>query len=479
MLFNSWPYVFLILGLMPLYYLSGRMRIQISLLILGSLFFYAHGQPYLLCLLLLSASLNAITSYGIVRLSRDRRSELTWAITGVVANLLVLGFFKYAGFFAHSIDQILSLGVQPGYWLLHIPLPIGISFYTFQGISLLMDLLRHDKGIRERDFQLNGESLFVGHFFKTIFFICFFPQLVAGPIVKAHQFYPQIVSKSFSKVNWVGAFKCLILGYFLKMGIADNLSAQTSWIAYPYFLNFSSLDLIVLLFGYSFQIFADFAGYSLIAIGTARLFGYELPCNFNFPYIAKSASEFWRRWHISLSSWLREYLYIPLGGNKKGAKRTYFNLFTVMFLGGLWHGAEWSYAVWGMWHGLALAFERFFFRRPQHEETKYSFFGKTIRIVGIFLFVTLSWLFFQLPNFSEAVMYLKSIFSNSQIGINYIRILTVAAYGVPVILYHLHGLGREHGYRLPAVIQNAGYGVMLWWILFNSGSSSAFIYFQF
>jgi alginate O-acetyltransferase complex protein AlgI len=264
---------------------------------------------------------------------------LLWAIFGVVLNLLVLGFFKYAGLFALSFSEWFGVGIRPGHWLVLLPLPIGISFYTFQGISLVVDVYRYGHEKNRAVFGMNHCRSFWEHYFKTVFFVCFFPQLVAGPIVKAHDFFPQIAYKRRSELRLEPALRYLILGYFLKIGVADNLQAQTFWIAYPYFLKFSSVELLALLFGFSMQIFADFAGYSLIAIGTARLFGYRLPANFNFPYIARSFSEFWRRWHISLSSWQKECLYFALGGRRRSSGRTYSNLFLVMFLGGLWHGA--------------------------------------------------------------------------------------------------------------------------------------------
>lgn len=357
MLFNSWPYVCLILGLLPLYYLARTVQLQVGLLIAGSFVFYAYGQPILLALLVFSASLNAVASF-LTDQAEGRSRKLLWAILGVAANLLVLGFFKYAGLFASTFADWFGQGLQPGHWAVLLPLPVGISFYTFQGISLVVDVYRYGHEKNRSVFGMSRSGGFGEHYFKTVFFVCFFPQLVAGPIVKAHDFFPQIGRKHWSELRWEPALRCLILGYFLKMGVADNLQAQTFWIAYPYFLKFSSVELLALLFGFSMQIFADFAGYSLIAIGTALLFGYRLPVNFNFPYIARSFSEFWRRWHISLSSWLKEYLYFSLGGSRKGSGRTYLNLFLVMFLGGLWHGAAWSYAAWGTWHGLALACER-------------------------------------------------------------------------------------------------------------------------
>ena len=241
------------------------------------------------------------------------------------------------------------------------------------------------------------------HFRNTALFKSFFPYLVAGPIVKAHEFYPQIEAKNLQDIAWETAFRCLVVGYFLKMVVADNLKDATFWIEYPHFLRHSSVGLLALLFGFSMQIFADFAGYSLIAIGLGHLFGYNLPTNFNFPYLSRSFSEFWKRWHISLSTWLRDYLYFPLGGNRKGKIRTYLNLFIVMFLGGLWHGASWKYAVWGSFHGLALAVERLFRNKinlPRH------WVLDSLRVLVVFSFVTFAWLLFRLPTLKQVYDYL-------------------------------------------------------------------------
>ena len=340
MLFNSYPFFFLVLITFVFYYSKAFKNYQVYLLIFSSAVFYGYSQPYLLILLYSSATINAITSYLIFHDEKLKRKRWV-AIVGVVFNLLVLAFFKYNklldGYMAGpgtEVDQLLAFVVS-------LPLPIGISFYTFQGISLVMDIYKPLK-----KYNISVDENFWIHYKNTLFFISFFPQLVAGPIVKAHDFFPQIIRKHTRNIDYVYVFRTLVVGYFLKSVIADNLKDQTFWISAPYFESQSSVTLIAMLFGYSMQIFADFAGYSLIAIGVAALFGYKLPQNFNYPYISQSITEFWRRWHISLSSWLKEYLYISfLGGNKKGNIRTYVNLIIVMFLGGLWHGAAISYGI--------------------------------------------------------------------------------------------------------------------------------------
>ncbi len=472
MLFTSLEFIILALLTFGLYYLPVLRRWQIPILIAASLTFYAYNQLNLLWLLLVSVSINIIASYYIVYGSPAwQKPVATW---GVVSNLAILCFFKYSPLLARTF---LPSDAGIGAWLISLPLPIGISFFTFQGISLVADTYRgrHVDAYR----SLIARNL-VRHAQTVLFFKSFFPQLVSGPIVKAHDFLPQIRSKYFRDIRWEYCFRALILGYFLKMVVADNLKDHTFTITYPYFENISSLTLIVLLFGYSMQIFADFAGYSLIALGLAALFGYQFPVNFNFPYVSSSFSDFWRRWHISLSSFLREYLYIPLGGNRYGTTRTYVNLLLTMVLGGLWHGAAWSYAIWGFVHGLALATERFL--TDKGWLIMRSGTAQLLKSVGVFCFVTLAWLLFKLPNFSHVLAYCRAIAANMNKPNDSLTISLILVYSLPVVVYHLHYL---LGDRLPSIRltwsrwEFVSYGLMIFMILTNSGSEGTFIYFQF
>ena len=388
---------------------------------------------------------------------------------GVSINLLILGFFKYNNLIIKSFD----LSGSPAEYLIAIPLPIGISFFTFQGISLLMDVY---KGEYNSDRNLKVHSV------NTSLFISFFSQLIAGPILKASEFMPQIQRKSLKEIKVEQCFHHLVIGYFLKIVVADHLKNHTFWIAYPYFLNYSANDLIVMLFGYSMQIFADFAGYSLIAIGTAGLFGYSLRANFNFPYISKSFSEFWTRWHISLSSFLKEYLYIPLGGNRHGKIRTYSNLMIVMALGGLWHGAAWSYMVWGIYHGLALILERVI--NPLTVKFTKSSHLSALRVIIVFMIVTVGWLLFKLPEFKQVLLYLQAVKTNpvtfNRVELSFYTLL----YSLPVVAYHIHYLVKNSSstypnYLLSLLLRPLIYAILLMLILTNSGTPGEFIYFQF
>ena len=474
MLFNSSIFVLLVAVTFALYYLPFIRRWQVQVLIAASFIFYAYERPILLLLLLASIVINVVTSY-LVATDEPSRQRL-WAVLGVALNLALLLFFKYGPLFAKSFFGGATTDI--GQFLITIPLPIGISFFTFQGISLVVEVFRDrhpDEGYHAHPGVRITPHSFMEHFWNTALFKSFFPYLVAGPIVKAHEFYPQIAPKKFTEIKWEAAFRALVVGYFLKMVVADNLKDATFWIEYPYFLKDSSITLVALLFGYSIQIFADFAGYSLIAIGLGHLFGYALPTNFNFPYIARSFSEFWKRWHISLSTWLREYLYFPLGGNRKGTVRTYFNLFVVMFLGGLWHGAAWSYAVWGTSHGCALAVERFlknWIRLPSR------WYVDVLRVITVFSFVTLAWLLFKLPKFEQAVLYLRAL-ANTQAETRYVIVACVLTFSAPVLLYYIwHFLRHGYGGRLQRY-EFLILGGLLAAIVLNSGSPQKFIYFQF
>lgn len=468
MIFNSFEFIVLLVLTFSLYYLPILKSYQLQILISSSFIFYAYHNPVLLALLVSSIAINIITSYLIVQGKRSHRKR--HAVIGVVSSLLILAFFKYSPL----IGSTFFLSKSIGDFLVSIPLPIGISFFTFQGISLVIDAYKNKPADEYSNLIVKNKLL---HSFRVAAFISFFAQLVAGPIVKAHEFLPQIKTKHLSEIHWNGSFQALTTGYFLKMVIADNLKDHTFWIAYPYFENQSSLTLVVMLFGYSMQIFADFAGYSLIAIGVARLFGYRLKRNFNFPYISSSFSEFWKRWHISLSSFLKEYLYIPMGGNKKGEIRTYINLMITMILGGLWHGVAWSYAVWGGFHGILLAIERIF---KNSAETKKYQSVKYVKTFFVFVCVTFAWLLFKLPDFNHVIKYLIAIKDNLFLRDHQSIIKYITFYSIPIIIYHLWYLFEEkRGSIRINILRPAAYGIMLFLIITNSGSSSAFIYFQF
>ncbi len=501
MLFNSLTFVIFFLVTFFIYYLPYCRHIQVLILVVASLIFYAWSSPWLLVLLLLSILINGVVSFKVANAGKPK--QLFWAILGIAVNLSILGLFKYGALLNNFFTNIFQASnrAEEGiiHLLLQLPLPIGISFYTFEGISLLVDVLHNQdktlaEGGRKKSFYSN--SSLSNHLLNTSFFISFFPHLIAGPILKANNFYPQIEPKYLRDISWGIVFRTLVVGYFLKMVVADNLKDYTFWISFPHYQGFGTVTNLVFLFGYSIQIFADFAGYSLIAIGLAKALGYTLPENFDFPYISCSISEFWRRWHISLSTWLRDYLYFPLGGNRKGKMRTYVNLMIVMTLGGLWHGAAWSYAVWGIFHGVGLAAERFLGLNEQSNKAQQQskpiwqqFLLDLIRVLGVFSFVSIGWLLFKLPNFGQAVDFLVTLGKNIGFPLSIIKILPILVFSLPVIIYHIPYFPTFHNYRANRLNQtksnvwricrNLTLGLMLALIFLNSGSSNEFIYFQF
>lgn len=489
MLFNSKEFILLVLLTFLIYYIPVFASVQVLVLIVSSIVFYAFNSPALLYLLLTSILMNVFVSYI---LNSGFTSRKVYATVGVVGNLLILVFFKYSPLIGASLFPGEN---SIGQFLIMIPLPIGISFYTFQGISLVVDSYKKNIAFG------SGKSSFQTHLYKTAFFIMFFPQLIAGPIVKAKSFFPQIKTKFFKNIELDFVVEKVVTGYFLKVVIAENLASYTSELLVPEY--HSSATLLFLLFAYSIQIFADFAGYSLIAIGISAMFGYRLINNFNFPYISRSFSEFWTRWHISLSSFLKEYLYIPLGGNRKGNARTYFNLFIVMFLGGLWHGASWTYAIWGCYHGVLLGAERLWkdVQKKNVKEKKLErevvvetaglgfrnvkFVKTAFSVFIVFSFVTAGWILFRIPTLHGLKIFLKSLFSNLSFFpiLNYALIIPIIVYSIPVLLYHLIYLYMENEHesadRYFSKIKPILLSIMLFLIVVSQGQSGSFIYFQF
>lgn len=542
MLFNSWSFLFLLVATFALYHIPvPGMRCktwQVGLLLAASAVFYAWDEPRLLLLLTASCLLNAIAVERILRAKAEsgnlksgnrKKTAKRWLCWTVALNLGFLAFFKYAGFLAEQLPAG-WLHVAAREWLRDIPLPIGISFYTFQGISLVVDVWRNDISPKTTERLARRGRDRAGSIRDTSFYISFFPQLVAGPIVKAHEFVDQIGAKRFVDIDWITVRRCLIPGFFLKIFVADNLAEQTVSLSVrgAELASSGPLNLMPLLYGYSFQIFADFAGYSLIAIGLGALFGYKLPPNFNFPYLSCSITEFWRRWHLSLSSWLRDYLYIPLGGNRKGSGRTYFNLFLVMFLGGLWHGAAWKFAIWGSLHGLFLALERLVARRQGsgdrgqgsegredtskiknqqlvrrsllglrsgsevggevgstfiNQSTIRHHLSTSLRWCVTFHLVTLLWLTFMMPDMASIIAFFKGVASGNM-GFSGPPIFSLVFYGSAIVLYHAWGWLREHREHLAhklarSPIEAVVHGIMVFLVLTNPGAPQGFIYFQF
>jgi alginate O-acetyltransferase complex protein AlgI len=355
-------------------------NIKECFLLVASYFFYGY-LDWRFCFLLLFVT---FVSYYAAKYSEKRGVF----VAGVVVPLVVLGIFKYFNFFLGSVATFFGRDVGT----LRIILPIGISFYTFQALSYVIDVHRK---------QIPAEKDFI----KLALYIGFFPQLVAGPIVRAAEFLPQLRENrkvSLENVEW--GVQVFAFGLFKKIVLADHISVFVDDV-YSKPAAFHWTTIVLAAISYSVQIYFDFSGYSDMAIGCARCLGYDLNKNFNLPYISQSATEFWQRWHISLSSWLKEYLYIPLGGNRRGKARQYINLMLTMLLGGLWHGANWTFVFWGGINGLALCVNKLMNKKGK------TGMARVINIVGTFLFISFTWIFFRSDSFSTAWMVIKGIFT--------------------------------------------------------------------
>ena len=333
-------------------------------------------------------------------------------------NVLLLFTLKYIGAFSALLTSDNDISALSG-----IVLPLGVSFYTFQAISMLVDSYKDVRNPK------------LGIIENSILYLSFFPNAVSGPLICNDDFSASISPKRVVDIQWDRVLKYLIVGYFLKMCIADNIQNQTIYMQYPYYLQYSTIQLMVMMFAYSGQIFADFAGYSLMARGFALLFGYELPENFRFPYISKTIGEFWRRWHISLSGWLKKYVYIPLGGNRKGVYRTYINLFLVMVICGFWHGSDWKYPLWGILYGIILIAERILGVEQRKSNGVCGFF----RVIVVFIIVSWLWLFFRLDSISDVFSYSKSLLLNWKIwkSLDANCCVMSVLYCIPLLIYHL------------------------------------------
>lgn len=388
MLFSSLTFLIIFLPIVFVLYSGGRNLWKNSVLMLTSLIFYAWGGVSYSIVLILSILLNFFIGRKV------RKHKKAWLIAGIILNLLVLVTFKYLDFFIENLNLLFHSEIP----LANIPLPLGISFFTFHGISFLTDIYRSEK---EEPIRLD----------ETTLYICFFPQLVAGPIIRYHDIIDQIRSRTITLIGLNQGIQRFILGLFKKVAIANTMGALADQIMNENPGDLSSPAAWLGIIAYTLQIYYDFSGYSDMAIGLGSMLGFRIPENFNYPYIASSIQEFWRRWHISLSTWFRDYVYIPLGGNRKGNIRTYVNLATIFILTGFWHGATWSFVFWGMFHGLFMILERLFLG---------NLLKKIPAVFGwiyTMLVVIIAWVFFRIESFSVALEYSQLLFSFKKEGI--------------------------------------------------------------
>jgi len=452
-----------------------------SVLLFMSLAFYGWWSPMYVPLIILSSIVDYAVGAKIYR-SEVIPIQRLWLIISLICNLGILCIFKYGPFLMQNfaylgrISGIISIDPFEN-WII----PVGISFYTFQSMSYSIDIYR-------------GKMKPAKSFRDFFLFVSFFPQLVAGPIVRAHKFMPQLTCRPrLSALSTHRGLYYIIWGMFMKVVVADNLAIPVDYaFNMDNLLELSPAQAWMGLICFSNQIFADFAGYSSIAIGLAYLMGLRFPTNFNYPYISASFSEFWTRWHITLSQWLRDYLYISLGGNRKGNSWLYFNLIVTMLLGGLWHGPSWTFVIWGGLHGLSLCIERLLHRGRRQYPHSYAkngtitFFNAIRKLLGImivFLVVQVTWVFFRAESITMSLLFLKKmfvspfteVFFGEHVETIYFVLL------IPVFIFHLGQLAHEwFGIRKTAYRLSVIAGIMLFLLLVVERSEEhAFIYFQF
>lgn len=391
MLFSSGVFWMLFLVFLPIYALLKRSKLQMSLFVVAfSLYFYYKSSGLFFLMLMATSLVDWLVSRWMYRL-RSRGARLTLMWLSIALSLSILGYFKYANFFLWNWNAMVEGNFQP----LDIVLPVGISFYTFQSISYVVDVYKR---------KISPTRTWLDY----IFFLSFFPALVAGPIVRADYFLPQLEQnqRATSDEIW-GALWLIIVGIIKKAVIADYIAQYNDLIFNDPAL-YTGVQTLMGVLGYTMQIYCDFSGYSDMAIGLALIMGFKLGINFDSPYQSRNLTEFWRRWHISLSSWLRDYVYIPLGGNRKGTFRTYVNNFLTMLIGGLWHGAAWKFVFWGAMHGVGLAVHKackpVLQKIPDNWLTTFLFWAIT------FVYVSLLWVFFRAASFEDSVLIIQNIF---------------------------------------------------------------------
>lgn len=467
MQFDSLTFLVFFVLMLALYALLRGNRAKKNLLLAGSYLFYMAWSPPFVLLLMATTAVDWYVARRIAA-SDNTGVRRCWLLASLVSNLGVLGYFKYGSFLVDNTQTLLgAAGVawQPPAW--DIVLPIGISFYTFQSLSYTMDVWR---GRIRADCSLRDFALFV----------TFFPQLVAGPIVRAAQFLPQLQRERFIRSDWLArGLTLIVFGLFAKVVLADALLAPIADRGFDQ-TQAGMLDAWLGLFAFSGQIFFDFSAYSACAIGAAMCLGYTLPANFLSPYAAGGFSDFWRRWHISLSRWLRDYLYVSLGGNRNGTLRMYRNLLITMLLGGLWHGAAWGFVIWGALHGLYLVVERLSVRFISGAHT---FWSSIAGQLVTFLLVTLAWIFFRAPTWPETTAMLGRLTGDAASLATRTDVLTVLL--IIGSLFAWHHITRVHGalgvfLRLPSIARSILIAtVVLLTLMLGKGENRAFIYFQF
>jgi D-alanyl-lipoteichoic acid acyltransferase DltB (MBOAT superfamily) len=458
MLFHTLPFALFFLIVYPIYLIVKQTRFRLPWLLVISYFFYGCFNP-LYPILIAYATLIDYTV--VARMAKSRRKK-AWLFVSIFNNLALLGFFKYSVFVTENLNALLSsLGISYSIAAPGILLPVGLSFYTLQSLGYCLDCYRGDI---EREKSLIAYATFIS----------FFPRLLAGPIERAGNLLPQLhESPKLSVQDFADGLSLFVVGLFKKVALADYLALFVDKV-YAAPEQFMSPALILATFLFSWQVYFDFSGYTDMARGLARMMGIRLMLNFNNPYLATGLGDFWRRWHISLSSWFKDYIYIPLGGNRHGRFKTYRNMFLTMVISGLWHGAAWTYVSWGVVHALG----RFLTRELEGTSFYKEKVPRLVKQLFVFTFVTFAWIFFRAENISDTWMIVKRIFS---FGLENPYCPLLALFLIIAIWLYQFAYESRIKYVLELKVVRIGIiiAMILYLFVFAPSSEKAFIYLQF
>lgn len=473
MLFNSFIFWGFFLVVLVAYRFFPH-TLQNRLLLVASYVFYGYWDWRFLGLILISTVTDYFVAQWLESAQSERRRKVL-VTTSIAVNLSMLGFFKYYGFFAQEMNDLLvKIGLNSYLPLLEVVLPVGISFYTFQTISYTVDVYRRQTKPARK-------------FLDFALYVSFFPQLVAGPIERSHRLLPQVQNPRIVTADNVreGIYH-ILFGLFKKVVVADNMAVIANGVFSRPADTLTATEVLIGTYAFAFQIYGDFSGYSSIAQGLARLLGFKLMWNFRMPYFSGSPSEFWQRWHISLSSWLRDYLYIPLGGNRQGLLMTARNLSLTMLLGGLWHGANWTFIAWGALHGLVLVLYRVFpFLGAEANAGRHETFRRLVKVTLMFHIICVTWIFFRAEDIGQAFGMLGALLGPWNLGDPFVSygLAMLVFFVLPFLLYELW-LERQGDQlalmRKPALAQAVVLAYLILMLLvFPSVEPQVFIYFQF
>lgn len=468
MLFSSLTFLFFFLPILLILYYIAKEKYKNVILCIASFLFYAWGEPKYIVLMMVSIIVNYIIALFIDKFKNQRMKKKGLLILAIVFNIFMLFVFKYANFLIDIVNSLFHLRLAS----LELALPIGISFYTFQILSYVIDVYRGEVGVQKNIITLGT-------------YISLFPQLIAGPIVRYSTIEEQLKKRDHSLEKFTSGLKRFVIGLGKKVIIANNMALIADTIFNSaHVTEYGFLILLSAILSYTFQIYFDFSGYSDMAIGLGKMFGFDFLENFNYPYISESITDFWRRWHISLSTWFRDYVYIPLGGNRCSKLRWLFNLFVVWFLTGLWHGASWNFIIWGLYFFVLLLIEKLFLKKFLDR------LPGIIRWCYAFLFINLGWLIFRVENVQNLFTLFSNLFSlkkgdlwmdiaHNYYLLNYVFYIPIAFLcSFPIVKWMDHKMSSEFGKK---ILSNIGLLVLfvLCILYLINNSYNPFIYFRF